>query len=175
MSNSRTSYFKKKTILDHSQDTRLLSVESSINTTNTALTNITNQFNSVLGVTSESWINSVPVDGSETYNYFIDFAGPITSPTITELVNKDTAHETRLNLLESTIAASNNLSLETFDGMIPLQTINGVDIFTYDIVSTGTITSPTITELTASLSSQNARIVYLENKVSQLLAALQMT
>ncbi len=172
---SRTSYYKKKTILDQSQDTRLLSVESSITSTNTSLTNITSQLNSILGVTSENWINSVPVDGSETYNYFIDFAGPITSPTITELINNDTAHETRLNLLESTIAAANNLELETFDGMIPVQSINNDDVYSYNINCTGTITSPTITELNASLSSQNARIVYLESKVSQLLAALQMT
>ena len=65
---SRTSYYKKTTNLDKSQDTRLSSVESSINTTNTALTNITNQLTSILGVTSEDWTNTIPVDGSETYN-----------------------------------------------------------------------------------------------------------
>ena len=171
---SRTSYYKKTTNLDKSQDTRLSSVESSINTTNTALTNITSQLTSILGVTSEDWTNTIPVDGSETYNYFIDFAGPITSPTITELINIDTNHETRLNLLESTISAANNLELETWDGLIPVQIINNDEIYSYNINCTGTITSPTITELNASLSSQNARIVYLENKVSQLLASLQL-
>ena len=175
MSNSRTSYYKKKTILDHSQDTRLLSVESSINTTNATLGSITSQLSSILGVTSTDWTNTTPAQNSETYNYYIDFAGPITSPTITELVNKDTAHETRLNLLESTISAANNLELETWDGLIPVQTINNDDIYSYNINCSGTITSPTITELNASLSSQNARIVYLENKIKQILSSLQMT
>ena len=90
------------------------------------------------------------------------------------MINIDTDHETRLNLLESTISAANNLELETWDGLIPVQIINNDEIYSYNINCTGTITSPTITELNASLSSQNARIVYLENKVSQLLASLQL-